>query len=200
MFSRTLRLALLILLIQGVSPAADPPQVRPGWDWTLPAGIEPAEYSGYVTWGSKRFDPSITVRGLMVDWVRLNPAPGTYDWEHLRAEIAKNEAAGMRTGIHLKGVQRDAVPDWVVERYHPIVIDVPLLQENQPWRIQNVLPWQPEVDRAFHEFLKAFAKTGIAQDERVVYGYIHGISASRGEEMFVRPVDWQMWQETTGVT
>ena len=199
MIPRTLPLVLLLLFFAGTT-SADTPVVREGWDWTLPAHVEPVDYSGYFTWGRQRFDPSITVRGVMVTWERLNPAPGEYDWAWLREEIAKNKAAGMRTGIHLKGVQRDAVPDWVVERYKPVVLDVPVLQENQPWRIQNVPPWQPDVDRCFHEFLREFAETGIAQDDDVVYGYIHGISASRGEEMFIRPVDWEMWQETTGIT
>jgi hypothetical protein len=193
-------LALIALTLPAVVCAADTPIIREGWDWTLPAHIKPVDYSGYFTWGQRRFDPAITVRGVMVTWKRLNPAPGEYDWDWLRNEIAKNKAAGMRTGIHLKGVQREYVPNWVVERHNPVVLDVPVLQENQPWRIQNVPPWQPDVDRAFHEFLRQFAKTGIAQNENVVYGYIHGISASRGEEMFIRPVDWQMWEETTGVT
>ncbi len=194
-----LGIALLLFPEPGTSAAAGP-TVREGWDWTLPAHVQPVEYSGYFTWGPRRFDPSITVRGVMVTWRRLNPAPGKYNWDWVRQEIAKNRAAGMRTGIHLKGVQRDAVPDWVIEKYHPVVLDVPVLQDNQPWRIQTVPPWQKDVDRAFHEFMRAFAKTGIAQDPNVVYGYIHGISASRGEEMFVRPADLKMWQETTGVT
>ncbi|HUT90759.1 MAG TPA: hypothetical protein VMY37_14745 [Thermoguttaceae bacterium] len=193
-------LLLLSLSFPAVSPESGPPVVKDGWDWTLPADVKPVEYSGYVTWGSRRFHPSITVRGIMVAWKRLNPAPGEYDWAWVRREIEKNKAAGMRTGIHLKGVERDAVPDWVVEQFQPVVLDVPVLQENQPWRIQTVPPWQPEVDRAFHEFMRAFAQTGIAQDPNVVYGYIHGISASRGEEMFIRPVDLEMWQETTGLT
>lgn len=176
------------------------PEVRPGWDWSLPATVEPVPYSGYVTWGRKRFDPAITVRGIHATWKRLNPEPGVYDWGWLEEQIRLNSAEGMRTGIHLKGVQRDAVPDWVVETLHPVVIDVPTLQDNQPWRISNVLPWQPEVDRAFHEFFRAFAATGIAPRDDVVYGYIHGISASRGEEMFIRRVDLDMWQETTGLT
>ena len=200
MIHRTVALALLVLVMPASLSATEPPVVREGWDWTLPAHVEPVQYSGYFTWGGRRFDPAITVRGMMVTWKRLNPAPGQYDWDWLRGEIEKNRGAGMRTGIHLKGVQRDAVPDWVVERYKPVVLDVPVLQEDQPWRIQNVPPWQPDVDRSFHEFLREFAKTGIAQDDNVVYGYIHGISASRGEEMFIRPVDWQMWEETTGVT
>lgn len=176
------------------------PVIKEGWDWSLPPEVEPVEYSGYVTWGGKRFHPSITVRGLMVSWKRICPAPGEYRWDWLREEIRNAAADGMRTGIHLKGVQRNEVPDWVIEKFDPVVVDVPVLQENQPWRIQNVLPWQPQVDAAFHEFLREFGKTGIARDQNVVYGYIHGISASRGEEMFIRPIDWEMWQETTGIT
>jgi len=180
--------------------ASGQPAIRSGWDWTLPAGTQPAAYSGYVTWGGKRFHPSITVRGLHVTWKRLNPKPGVYDWAWLEEQLRRSAAAGMRTGIHLKGVQRSAVPDWVVEQFKPVVIDVPVLQDNQPWRIQNVLPWQPKVDQAFHEFLREFGKRGIAQRDDVVYGYIHGISASRGEEMWIRPIDLKMWQETTGLT
>ena len=191
---------LLSMISTAIVAGADAPTVEVGWDWTLPVQVKPAEYSGYVTWGPKRFHPSITVRGLMVTWKRLNPAPGQYDWDWVRDQIAQNTAAGMRTGIHLKGVQRDAVPDWVIEQFYPVVLDVPVLQENQPWRIQTVPPWQPKVDQAFHEFLRAFADTGIAQSPDVVYGYIHGISASRGEEMFIRPVDLKMWEETTGLT
>lgn len=189
------------LWLMGVPlPGQGPPVIREGWDWSLPEGVGPVPYSGYITWGEKRFDPAITVRGVMMEWSRLNPAPGQYNWEWAREQIAKNRAAGMRTGIHLKGVQREAVPDWVIEKFKPVVLDVPPLQEGQPWRIQIVPPWQPEVDRAFHEFMREFARTGIAKGDDVVYGYIHGISASRGEEMFIRPVDLELWQKSTGVT
>ena len=199
--SRLLAALVLISVLLPVTATKSHAQtVKEGWDWTLPAQVKPVPYSGYVTWGPRRNHQSVTVRGLMVTWKRLNPAPGQYDWDWVRREIAANKAAGMRTGIHLKGVQRDAVPDWVVEQFHPVVLDVPVLQENQPWRIQTVPPWQPQVDQAFHQFLHAFAETKIAQDPNVVYGYIHGISASRGEEMFIRPVDLEMWQETTGLT
>ena len=179
---------------------AEEPVVRPGWDWRLPAAVQPTPYSGYITWGNRRFDPAITVRGLFATWAQLNPAPGVYKWERLEEQIRQSAEQGMRVGIHLTGVQREAVPDWVIEKYHPVVVAVPVLQDNQPWRISNVLPWQPDMDRAFLEFLSAFGKTGIAQRDEVVYGYIHGISASRGEEMFIRPIDLKQWQATTGVT
>ena len=107
-----------------VAVGAAEPVVRPGWDWSLPEGVKPAEYSGFITWGAKRFDPSITVRGVLIKWAELNPAPGRYRWDLLTGAIESNAAAGMRSGLHLKGVERPVVPDWVVERFQPPVIDV----------------------------------------------------------------------------
>ncbi|NLS93441.1 MAG: hypothetical protein GXX96_14885 [Planctomycetaceae bacterium] len=76
MTRHTFFLAIFTPLFAVSVHAADAPVVREGWDWSLPAHVKPVDYSGYVTWGSKRFDPAITVRGAMVDWARLNPAPG----------------------------------------------------------------------------------------------------------------------------
>ncbi len=193
-------LVLLLLMPLSALAADDGPVVQLGWDWRLPAGTEPVPYSGFVTWGRKRFDPSVTVRGVHVRWKQLNPAPGVYDWQPLLGAIEENSAAGMRTGIHLMGSERQGIPDWVIEQSGAPVIDVPVLQENQPWRLQIVPPWVPEVDAAFHRFLKAFGETGIPQSDDVVYGYIHGISPSRGEELWLRKVDIEMLEEASGLT
>ena len=174
--------------------------IRPGWDWTLPKGTQAVPYSGLVTWGEKRFDPAITVAGIHIRWKDLNPAEGVYNWQPLQERIARNRRAGMRSGIHLMGVERQGVPDWVVAKCHAPVVDVPVLQENQPWRLQTVPPWIPGVDKAFHDFLAAFGKTGIAQSDDVVYGYIHAISASRGEELFLRPQDVEIYEKVSGLT
>ena len=182
------------------SPTANAPTIAPGWDWSLPEGLKPVPYSGFVTWGAKIADPSITVNGVHISWKSLNPAPGQYDWKPLLDAIEKNRAAGIRTGIHLMGVEHKLVPDWIIEKYKPPVVDVPVLQENQPWRLKTVPPWIPEVDRAFHDFLAAFGKTGIPQREEVVYGYIHGISPSRGEELSLRPQDVAIYEKVSGLT
>lgn len=196
--------APMFLLMSSTAKATDEteqsPIIKPGWDWSLHEGIKPAPYSGFVTWGNRRSHEEITVNGLHIRWKELNPAPGEYNWQLLLDRIEQNRKAGMRTGIHLMGVERKGVPDWVVEKFRPPVIDVPPLQENQPWRIQTVPSWHPDVDRAFHEFLNAFGKTGIAQQEDVVYGYIHGISASRGEELFLRKQDAEIYERETGLT
>ena len=196
----TFLLCISLFALGAVGEGDQYPIVKPGWDWELPEGVEPVPYSGFVTWGNRRFHEWITVNGIHIRWKELNPAPGEYDWQRLIDRIEQNSEAGMRTGIHLMGVERKGVPDWVVEKFKPPVIDVPTLQENQPWRIQTVPPWHPDVDRAFHEFLDAFAETGIAQREEVVYGYIHGISASRGEELFLRPQDAEIYERDTGLT
>ncbi len=78
----------------------------------------------------------------------------------------------MRTGLHLMGVERKGIPDWVIEHFHPPVIDVPTLNPKQPWRLQIVPPWHPQVEKAFMDFLAAFNQTGIARREEVVYAYI----------------------------
>ncbi|OPZ18554.1 MAG: hypothetical protein BWZ10_01028 [candidate division BRC1 bacterium ADurb.BinA364] len=182
--------------------AADLPraEIRPGWDWSLPEGVEPAPYSGFVTWNGQRYDPMITVSAVQISWRQLCPAPDTYDFAPVVEAIEANTALGMRSGLHLKGVQDDYVPAWVVEKYNAPVLPVLPLQDNQPWRISIVPPWHPDVLREYGKFIDAFAATGIAQREEVVYGYIHGISSSRGEEMFLRPQDVEYYERDAGLT
>jgi len=114
----------------GVQPA---PTVAPGWDWSLPEGIQPVPYSGFVTWGKDRFSAMITVSAVWATWKRICPAPDTYDWTPVLEAIERNKAAGMRTGIHLMGVESQAVPDWIIQQYKAPVIPVIPLQDNQPW-------------------------------------------------------------------
>lgn len=176
------------------------PAVQPGWDWWLPPSVQPLPDSGFVTWGSSRFSEMITVCGIQVPWSLVSRAPGEYNWQPVENAIREARAAGMRIGLHVKGVERRAVPEWIVSKYQVPVLDVIPLQENQPWRLQIVPPWHREVAREYTAFMRAFARTGIPQREHVVYGYIHGISPSRGEELFLRPVDIDDWEKKAGLT
>src|ERR1017187_1432137 len=64
------------------------PTVAPGWDWSLPAGIRPVPYSGFTTWGKRRFSEMITVQGIFsCGWRQCCPAPGEYDWKPMRDGI-----------------------------------------------------------------------------------------------------------------
>ena len=97
--------------------AAEGPVVAPGWDWSLPAGIKPVPYSGFTTWGKTRFSEMITVQGIFsVGWRQCCVAPGEYDWKPMRDAIDNAKSLGMRVGLHIRGVERPAVPDWVVEQ------------------------------------------------------------------------------------
>jgi hypothetical protein len=142
----------------------------------------------------------ITISGVQIPWSKISRGPGSYDWTPMEDAIRDARAAGMRIGLHVKGVERRSVPDWIVEKYKVPVLDVKPLQENQPWRLQIVPPWHPDVLKEYAAFMRAFAKTGIPQRDEVVYGYIHGISPSRGEELFLRPVDIDEWEKTAGLT
>jgi hypothetical protein len=142
----------------------------------------------------------ITVFGLQVPWSSVSRKPGEYDFSSLEKSLRDARAAGVRVGLHVKGVERRSVPDWVIEKYNVPVLDVIPLQENQPWRLQIVPPWNKDVAREYTTFLQAFAKAGIPQREDVVYGYIHGISPSRGEELFLRPIDIDAWERSAGLT
>ena len=175
--------------------------MAPGWDWSLPPGIKPVPYSGFTTWGKDRYSEMITVQGIFsVGWRQSCPAPGDYDWKPMRDAINHARSLGMRVGLHIRGVERPMVPDWVIKKYNVPVLDVAPIQENQPWRLQIVPPWHPDVLREYAALMEAFGKTGIPQSEDVVYGYIHGISPSRGEEWALRPVDIEAWEKTAGLT
>jgi len=183
-----------------VFAANDKVVVASGWDWSLPAGMQPVPYSGFVTWGTNRFSDKITVFGIIVPWRLVNTAPGVYDWKPVLQSIERARSGGMRVGLHVKGVERAMVPEWVLSKYSVPIIDVRPLQENQPWRLQIVPPWHPDVMREYAKFLEEFGNSGIPQMPEVVYGYIHGISPSRGEELFLRPVDIDEWEKTAGLT
>lgn len=171
-----------------------------GWDWWLPEGVKPVEYSGFVTSGKDRFSNMITVGRIAVKWGTVCPEPGVFNWEPLLDHIQQNKERGMRSGIHLRGVQRENVPDWIIEKYNVPVLDVIPLQDNQPWRIKIVPPWHPDVMSEYQKFLFEFGKTGIPQMEEVVYVYIHGVSPSRGEEMWMRAEDVEDWELRAGLT
>jgi hypothetical protein len=191
---------LLALAAASLFAAGDKLPVAPGWDWSLPTGIQPVPYSGFVTWGGKRFSEKITVFGLTVNWRTVCPEPGVHDWKPVLEAVEKAKAQGLRIGLHVKGVERQAVPEWVIRKYDVPVIKVAPLQENQPWRLEIVPPWHPDVQREYAAFLEALGQTGIPQRPEVVYGYIHGVSPSRGEELFLRPIDIDEWEKTAGLT
>jgi len=180
--------------------ASGAPAIQEGWDWWLPESVKPVPYSGFITWGRNRFSDLITIRGIRLPWRMMCPSPGEYNWKPALEAVEECRRQGMRVGLHLTGVERQSVPEWVIEKYRAPVLDVIPLQENQPWRLQIVPPWWEGVWQEYRVFLQAFGKTGLPQREDVVYGYIHGVSPSRGEELFLRPVDVDDWEKKAGLT
>lgn len=176
------------------------PITSDGWDWSFPYDVTPAPHTGFGTWGSTRYDEKITLMGLHVGWNKLNPSEGVYDWKPILEVMDKNRAAGLETALEIYGVERQYVPDWVVETYQPAVFEMTPLQDNQKWRVTNTAAWQPGVEKEYLKFMKAFAETGIPQREDLVAGLFSFISSARGEEMFMREIDAKLYAEKGGLT
>jgi hypothetical protein len=171
----------------------------PGWDWSLPAGAKPVPRTGFSTWSRARFSPLVTIRGVFMGWKALSPREGVIDFKPILDELASNRALGVETGLHLMNAERQYVPNWILEKYRPPVIEAALLSTNQPWRMSFVPPWHPAVMAEWEKLLHALGKSGIPQRSDILYAYMTGIGASRGEELFLRPVDAEQWQREGGL-
>jgi len=180
--------------------AAVPIRIEPGWDWSLPPGLKPLPQAGFSTWSKGRDSPLVTIRGVFMPWKRLSPREGVIDLSPILEEIESNRAMGMKTGLHLMNAERQYVPDWVVEKYRAPVIEAIPLQSNQPWRMAFVPPWNPGVMAEWEGLLAALARSGIARRPELVYAYVTGLGASRGEELFLRNEDALQWGREAGLT
>lgn len=90
-----------------------------GWDWSLPPDCKPKPHTGFSTWSSKRFDQLVAIRGVFISWKRLSPKEGVIDLTPISEGISSNLAMGLDTGLHLMSAERQYVPEWVIEKYHP---------------------------------------------------------------------------------
>lgn len=172
----------------------------PGWDWSLPTGCKPVPHTGFSTWTRQRASPLITIRGVFMAWKTISPRDGVIDFKPILDEIASNRALGLETGLHLMNTERQYVPDWILEKYRPPVIEAALLSPNQPWRMSFVPPWHPSVMAEWEKLLLALGKSGIPRRDDILYAYMNAVSPSRGEELFLRPVDAEQWQREGGLT
>ncbi|VGO20833.1 beta-galactosidase [Pontiella sulfatireligans] len=210
MIHKTKRIFVILLIAaygSGVSASqksgharwGDKNDIREGWDWSLPPGVNPHPYSGFITWNDSK-DAAVTIKGIHVNWRECNPREGTFDFSKFKQRIRDAKAQGLKVGLHIQGTVESKVPRWVLTKYEVPVFDMPPLSENQPWRLRNAAVWKPGVVNAFNEFMEAFRETGIAHDDDIVYAYIHCISPSRGEELWMRPVDADIYEQEGGLT
>jgi len=173
-----------------------------GWDWSLPPSVKPVPYSGvkYRDRVNRRFAGNryVAIRSV---WRECEPKEGVYNFEPLRrrlknlpswcagaelhvyASVAETRYFTDATLKHLKRTTPGTAPEWLIKKYHiPLVEEKPRTNIATPFQVVNYDIWNPEYHSRYLKFVDAFGKSGIPQMREVLIAYVHGRSASRGEE------------------
>jgi hypothetical protein len=143
--------------------------------------------------GIESRQPEVEHRGFTLTWAELNPGPGgRYDWTPLETILAQAEREDFGVVLRLKSsvTRRDspwgglqAVPQWLLDREQPPRVRT---RDRGPRDfIEVALPWHPGLEAAYLQFVEAFGQRGFANHPRLLGLYVHGISTSFGEEMWL---------------
>ncbi|NOZ22960.1 MAG: hypothetical protein GXP25_17925 [Planctomycetes bacterium] len=170
-----------------------------GWDWSLPPGVKPVPYSGFVTgMREERIFPGNKLTHLRATWKQCEPKEGVYnfDWIKERIKDVPPEFIGVEFGLY--GATSDVVPQWLLDKYKPKLIDMGDVEGR--FRLYNVPIWDERIHKRYLKLVEAFGKTGIPQMKELLVTYVHGISKSRGEEFWM-PRDVATWcEQNVGLT
>ncbi|MGA1865656.1 MAG: hypothetical protein ACMUHX_11415 [bacterium] len=166
------------------------PSIKEGDDWSLPEGCYPNPYSGmFIVWKGVRSDnPDIRHVGKSFYWADLNPAPGIFDFSQVEALLNDADQNDYGVILMIKGsvTWRESpwddpvpfVPEWVLDECSPPRF---MTAEN----IEVAAPWDPCLQNHYLAFIDAIGKTDILSHPALLGVYIHGISTSYGEEMWL---------------
>jgi hypothetical protein len=136
--------------------------------------------------------PEVEHRGFTLTWAELNPARGRYDWAPVRKILDQASRQDFGVVLRLKasvtrrsgpwgGLQ--AVPNWVLKTYAPRRAKT---RDREPRNfIEVAVPWNPGLQKAYLDFVEAFGEQGFATHPQLFGLYVHGISTSFGEEMWL---------------
>ncbi|MEJ2555440.1 MAG: PPC domain-containing protein [Anaerolineae bacterium] len=168
-------------------------------DWYLPPGVKRDPDSGFFRFGLSNPSPELPVLSggdNQWSWKTLNPAEGVYRFDLIQKKIDELQGTPYVLGMRIHCSEREKVPDWVIQKYNPPIVTF----TGGKYEIEYVSPWHPDVEAEFLKFVIALGQTGIPQNPRVVFAYIHGISSSRGEELGLKSVDKTKAEQYFGLT
>jgi len=178
-----------------------------GWDWSLPASVQPTPRSG-LKFGGPNPPGYRGNRLVSVDWSwrQLEPEEGRFEFEPLRQAIRQAARQGDGIELHIKGsvwelrhfpseanypgnwkahIESSATaPRWLAK------YDIPLIEERKrgldnigtPFQVVNMDIYHPEYHTRYMRMLRAFGESGIPQMDEISVCMIHVMSGSRGEE------------------
>lgn len=144
-------------------------------------------------------------RGMTLTWADLNPAEGVFDFSHLERQLEAARTSGGMALFRLKasildgeeqGVvnrQRRFVPQWVVDKHRPPTF---LIGPGKRY----VAPWHPGVQAEFAGLVREIGRRGYLASPHFLAIYLHGISASRGEELNIKEETYTRAAQEAGLT
>jgi hypothetical protein len=143
----------------------------------------------FIVWnGVQSNNPDFRHVGKSFYWADLNPAPGTFDFSQVEALLEDADLNGYGVILMIKGsvTWRDSpwddpvpfVPEWVLNECSPPRF---MVADN----IEVAAPWDPCLQNRYLAFIDAIGKADILAHPALLGVYVHGISTSYGEEMWL---------------
>lgn len=183
-----MKTSLLLFLGLQIPAALAAVAITDGEDWSLPDWARPLPYSGFYTMDSRADDPLVRHIGTTLTWRDINPAEGVYDFSLIERYLALAKQRGGMCLFRLKasivdakeqgvvGGQREMVPQWVLEKYHPKTFHTKADK-------LYAAPWNSGMQAEFHRLVREIGRRGFLESPQFLAIYLHGVSTSYGEEM-----------------
>lgn len=165
--------------------------------WEFPEAVAPAARSGLWYHGTISEVEYVRALGLRLSWADMNPQEGEYDFSALEHYLALAEAEDLSIVVRLtcSVVERKSpfpyadsqapfVPEWVLQKHNPPrfkTFDDPHADHS----ITVAAPWDANLQEELRLFITEFGSRGFFANKRLAGVYLHGISSSYGEELWL---------------
>lgn len=177
--------------------------ISQGLDWSFPSSTEPSPKIGYfqmtdtvsATAIPDDLSDLINCYGVTFTWASLNPAEDIYDFNNVNVALAAAQADDKCLVARLKShvVDRKTpwgtgdvpfIPQWVLDKYRPPIFYTYGKAESDEY-ITVAAPWDTGVAAKYLQFVNEFGAQDFLSHPNFAGLYIHGISSSAGEEMWL---------------
>ena len=163
-----------------------------GFDWNL--SDLPKDHA-FITSEDDAYE-AVNARLVTLSWNDLEPADDDYQWDIVQNIIADANAGDYKVLLRLKSSVTYRIdpwtpsppdqfcPQWVLDKHTPLEFYTKNEPENNEI-IKVATIWNSGVQMEYQDFVQDFSAQGFLADSRIQVLYIHGISTSFGEEMWM---------------
>lgn len=175
---------VVLSVMIGACDSSDSPTITDGYSYWLPAGVQQSEDAGLVAVGSDLIENLPDLSGNWAQawrprWNWFHTGPGEFDFSLFDEKLEQASQTGSTIQVNLFSSESSYVPSWILQEYSERV------------RIGDRVyapAWRAEIREQFAAFVGALGKR-YAGNPLVSTWYIHGISASQGEELWLGTQD-----------